>query len=66
MADKVEIEVLIAADGTVTLTTHGLKGTSCIEETQALEKALGQVIERRKTAEYYAATATGRTSVKGK
>jgi hypothetical protein len=53
MADKIEIEVVIGADGQVKLVTHGLKGETCMEETRALEQAVGKVTRREKTAEFY-------------
>lgn len=53
MAEKVEIEVLLRPDGTVELVTHGLKGESCLEETKGLEKAVGKVLKREKTREFY-------------
>jgi len=62
VAEKVEIEVVIGADGNVSLETRGLKGQSCLAETSALEKALGMVVRRQKTREYYqqAQTASGK------
>ena len=64
MAEKLEIAVTIAPDGTVTLETHGLKGQACVAETEAVEKALGTVRSRTRTAEWYQqATATrGKTT----
>ncbi|HEU4382514.1 MAG TPA: DUF2997 domain-containing protein [Anaeromyxobacteraceae bacterium] len=53
MAEKLEIVVTIAPDGTVKLETHGLKGQSCLAETEAVEKALGTVRSRTRTAEWY-------------
>ena len=53
MAEKLEIEVLITLDGKVQLTTHGLKGTACLEETASIEKAVGKVTAREKTREYF-------------
>ncbi len=53
MAEKVEIEVVFAPDGQVSLKTRGLKGKTCLEETEALERALGRVTSREKTSEYY-------------
>ena len=53
MAEKLEIMVTIAPDGAVTLETHGLKGQACLAETEALEKALGTVKSRTRTAEWY-------------
>jgi len=53
VAEKLEIVVTIAPDGTVRLETHGLKGQSCVAETEALEKALGAVKSRTRTAEWW-------------
>jgi hypothetical protein len=53
VADKIEIELLFTPDGQVRLETRGLKGKTCLEETKALEKALGTVESRTKTAEFY-------------
>lgn len=61
MAEKLEIVVTIAPDGTVKLETHGLKGQSCVAETADLEKALGAVKSRTRTAEWYQQEAAART-----
>ena len=53
MAEKLEIEVVIGPDGNVSFETHGLKGQGCLAETSGLEKALGKVVRREKTREYY-------------
>ena len=53
MANKIEIELLFTPDGEVRLKTRGLKGKSCMEETESLERAIGTVKEREKTSEYY-------------
>lgn len=66
MAEKAEIEVLIAADGTVTIKTHGLRGEACIEETKTLEQAVGKVQRREKTREYYEQASSTRTGVKNR
>ena len=66
MADKVEIVVTIAPDGSVHLETHGLKGQSCMAETEGLEKALGKVSRRERTSEYYQQASGTRTTVKGR
>ncbi|MBI5067948.1 MAG: DUF2997 domain-containing protein [Deltaproteobacteria bacterium] len=62
MAEKLEIEVVIGPDGNVSFETHGLKGQACLAETTGLEKALGKVVRREKTGEYYqqAQTAAGK------
>ncbi len=64
MAEKLEIVATIAPDGTVRLETHGLKGQSCVAETEAVEKALGAVKRRTRTAEWYqqASAAKGKTT----
>ncbi len=51
-------------DGTVTLETSGLTGRSCAAETEALERALGTVKSRTRTAEWYQqpTAASGRTT----
>jgi len=54
VAERVELEIAIAPDGTVRVVTHGLRGEACLTETEALEKALGKVRSREKTREYYA------------
>lgn len=53
MAEKLEIVATIAPDGTVKLETHGLKGQACVAETESVEKALGTVKSRTRTAEWY-------------
>lgn len=64
MAEKLEIEVVIGADGNVRLETHGLKGQSCLAETSALEKALGRVVRREKTREFYQQATSASGTVK--
>jgi DUF2997 family protein len=66
MAEKAEIEVVIGADGTVKIKTHGLRGESCVEETKALEQALGKVERREKTREYYEQAVKAGTGVKNR
>jgi hypothetical protein len=53
VADKIEIELLFTPDGEVRLKTRGLKGKTCMEETESLERAIGTVKDREKTSEYY-------------
>jgi len=64
VAEKLEIVVTIAPDGTVKLETHGLKGQACLAETEALEEALGTVRSRTRTAEWYQHEAAARTRTK--
>jgi hypothetical protein len=58
VADKIEIELVFTPEGEVRLQTRGLKGKTCLTETESLEKALGTVKEREKTSEYYQQPAT--------
>jgi hypothetical protein len=54
MADKKELEITIAPDGTVSVQVKCIKGQSCVDETKFLEEALGGKIESRElTSEYY-------------
>lgn len=66
MAEKAEIEVVIGADGTVRIKTHGLRGEACIEETKSLEQAVGRVQHREKTAEYFQQASSTRTGVRNR
>ena len=51
---KQDIEIKIGKDGKVEFTIKGVKGASCMDETQFLEQALGGgVLEQEKTSEYY-------------
>ncbi|MBA3457816.1 MAG: DUF2997 domain-containing protein [Deltaproteobacteria bacterium] len=55
-ATKKEIEIVINAKGEVTFQAKGIKGASCLAETEFLQKALGgdaAVLEQEKTAEFY-------------
>ncbi|HWP34601.1 MAG TPA: DUF2997 domain-containing protein [Thermodesulfobacteriota bacterium] len=48
-----EIEVTIGPDGRVTFRPKGASGPGCVELTEELEAALGEVESRELTAEYY-------------
>jgi hypothetical protein len=51
---KQDIEITISPTGEVTFQVKGVKGSSCITETQFLEEALGgAVLDRERTSEYY-------------
>lgn len=66
MAEKTELEITVGADGSVTITTRGLRGEPCIEETKTLEAALGKVIRREKTSEYYGQAASTKAGVRNR
>ncbi|MBI5528421.1 MAG: DUF2997 domain-containing protein [Deltaproteobacteria bacterium] len=63
MAVKRELDVVIAPDGTIQVTTRGFKGTDCEDEVKTFEKALGTVTARRRTAEFYEKKAASKTKV---
>jgi hypothetical protein len=50
---KQDIEITISPTGEVSFTVKGVKGSSCVDETKFLEEAMGGVIDRERTAEYY-------------
>lgn len=64
MAERTEIEVVVTPEGEVRLKTSGLKGQACLAETEALEKALGKVLRRARTSEYYQQTGVATTYVR--
>jgi hypothetical protein len=53
---KQDIEIVINSKGEVTFQVKGVKGGSCIAETQFLEQALGgaaAIVDQQKTSEFY-------------
>ncbi len=53
MARKEEIEITINENGEVELHVQGVPGSDCMKLTADLEEALGVVLNREKTSEYY-------------
>lgn len=53
MAKAIEIEVVIGADGTVSLDVGGAEGKRCLDLTKPFEDALGVVSKRDLKASYY-------------
>jgi len=51
--DGQQIEFVIRPDGTVEEKVSGAQGPGCEAMTQAIEKALGTVADRTRTADYY-------------
>ena len=49
-----KITITIAADGEVKIAASGFAGASCQKATAEIERALGVVKDRAKTAEYFA------------
>jgi uncharacterized protein GlcG (DUF336 family) len=50
---KGSVEITIDRSGGVSFQVKGVKGASCLDLTDALEKALGTVVSRERTGEYY-------------
>ena len=48
-----EIEIVVSADGTVTVEAKGVVGTGCLDLTRALEEALGSVESRSCKVDFY-------------
>jgi hypothetical protein len=56
MATKKAIEIVINAKGEVTYEAKGIKGASCLDETEFLQQALGgdsAIVDQQKTSEFY-------------
>ncbi len=56
MSTKKSIEITITTKGAVTYEAKGIKGASCLDETEFLQKALGgegAIVDQQKTSEYY-------------
>lgn len=56
---KQDIEIVINAKGEVTFEAKGIKGASCLAETEFLSKALGgdaAIVDQQKTSEFYEGT----------
>jgi len=50
---KQEIIITIGPSGETSVEVHGVPGASCEKATQEVERALGSVKDRKRTAEYY-------------
>jgi hypothetical protein len=53
MVMKREMIIQIAPDGTISLEVKGVQGAECLDFSKFLEDALGDVVQREKTSEYY-------------
>jgi hypothetical protein len=53
MPGKQQIEFIIKPDGSVEERVTGMTGPDCIEQTADIEQALGEVVEREHTSDYY-------------
>ncbi len=63
---KREIEVTIGPDGQVTLRPKGVQGSACLDLTKDLEAALGEVVSRELTPEYYLSGVEADALVRGR
>ncbi len=48
-----ELEITIPRDGTVQVRTKGMKGSACVAATKELEEAVGSLVARNFTADYF-------------
>lgn len=53
MVDKQELEISIDDDGNVTIKVVGVAGPDCLKLTKEIEEALGIVVDRQRTNEFY-------------
>jgi hypothetical protein len=53
MVDKQELEISIDDDGNVTIKVVGVAGPDCLALTKEIEEALGVVVDRQRTNEFY-------------
>ncbi|HEC23521.1 MAG TPA: DUF2997 domain-containing protein [Chloroflexi bacterium] len=63
MTEKQQIEFVIKPDGTVEEKVSGVSGPACEEITEAIEKALGEVVRREKTPDYFNPSRSAEESV---
>jgi Protein of unknown function (DUF2997) len=61
---KREMVIQIAPDGSISLEVKGVKGGECIDFSKFLEEALGDVIQREKTSEFYQEAPRGEVSTR--
>ena len=50
---KNQIKVIVKKDGEITLMVEGVSGSKCLAVTEVLERALGEVLERHRTSDFY-------------
>jgi hypothetical protein len=53
MVDKQELEITIDDDGNVTIKVVGVAGPDCLKLTKEIEEALGNVVDRQRTNDFY-------------
>jgi hypothetical protein len=57
------MEIEIGRDGKVNIQVKGVQGAECLEFSQFLEEALGDIVEQEMTSEYYQVPAPTETTV---
>ncbi|GHU76840.1 hypothetical protein FACS189461_4880 [Spirochaetia bacterium] len=65
MANKQEMDIEIAADGTVTINVLGAKGKTCLDLTKDLEESLGVVLDRETKPSFYEKEEPGAVRIHG-
>jgi len=50
---EIKIEIVIDKQGNVAYKVKGFKGKACVKSTEFLDEALGAVVKREHTREYY-------------
>jgi hypothetical protein len=59
------IQITFNPDGATEIKTIGFRGNSCMMATEFLKKALGSVLNTKKTPEYFQAEAVDKTKMRG-
>ena len=67
MASQRELEIVIKPDGTVEITTRGIKGPHCKDVVEGIAGAIGEIKKIERTSEWYEVdlTETTRVNVEG-
>ena len=59
------IQITFNPDGTTEIKTSGFQGNSCMKAAEFLKKALGSVLNTKKTPEYFQAEAVQTAKARG-
>jgi hypothetical protein len=63
-SDNIELEIIIDKKGNISYSVNGLKGKDCIEATEFLDNALGEVTKRDYKRDFYEQKRKGLNRVK--
>ncbi len=66
MSKKQELEFSIDDDGKISIKVIGAQGAECLELTKVIEEALGLVVDRKKTPDFYVQKNPQSDQVEGK